>query len=209
MSENLVICPNCVHQFRAISVSDQERIANLQAENNKLQALNAQLQAENDDIPFRYTEGSSYAGFCQVNKVSLTMQLHSQQGGGVMGRESSELHRMESHIKELQAENAELELQAENADLELQVENAELLEAWNTQGKVLIVRKREITKLRAEVERLKDLIAAENELRPRWAQGYSSDSVAAQCSQAALSEIFKKLGVTNQTEAMQALEEKW
>lgn len=60
-----------------------------------------------------------------------------------------------------------------------------------------------------KVERLKDLIAAENELRPRWAQGYSSDSVAAQCSQAALSEIFKKLGVTNQTEAMQALEEKW
>jgi len=31
MSDNLVICPNCVHQFRAISVSDQERIANLQA----------------------------------------------------------------------------------------------------------------------------------------------------------------------------------
>ena len=31
MSENLVICPNCVHQFRAISVSDQERIAKLQA----------------------------------------------------------------------------------------------------------------------------------------------------------------------------------
>jgi len=45
-----------------------QRIGKLQAENNKLQALNAQLQAEVDDIPFRYIEGSSYAGFCQVNK---------------------------------------------------------------------------------------------------------------------------------------------
>ena len=39
MSDNLVICPNCVHQFRAISVSDQERIAKLQAVVDAAKAL--------------------------------------------------------------------------------------------------------------------------------------------------------------------------
>jgi hypothetical protein len=34
---------------------------------------------------------------------------NKETGGEVMGRESSELHRMESHIKELQAENAKLQ----------------------------------------------------------------------------------------------------
>ena len=34
----------------------------------------------------------------------------------------------------------------------LEAENAELTEAWNTQGKVLIERKREIDKLQAEVK---------------------------------------------------------
>ena len=58
-----------------------------------------------------------------------------------------------------------------------------------------------------EVERLKGTLEAEIKLRPRWAQGYSSDSVAAQCAQNALYGIFKKLGVSTQTEAMQALEE--
>jgi hypothetical protein len=64
-----------------------------------------------------------------------------------------------------------------------------------------------ITELEAEVERLKGSLEVEIKLRPRWAQGYSSDSVAAQCAQDALYQIFEKLGVSNQTEAMQALEE--
>jgi predicted RNase H-like nuclease (RuvC/YqgF family) len=61
-----------------------------------------------------------------------------------MGRESSELHRMESHIKELQAENAEL------------------TEAWNTQGKVLIERKREIAKLQAELKHSQAMVGMAN-----------------------------------------------
>jgi hypothetical protein len=64
-----------------------------------------------------------------------------------------------------------------------------------------------ITELQAEVKRLKGTLEAEIKLRPRWAQGYSSDSVAAQCAQNALYAIFKKLGVSTQTEAMQALDE--
>jgi hypothetical protein len=62
-------------------------------------------------------------------------------------------------------------------------------------------------KAEAEVKKLKARLETEIELRPRWAQGYSSDSVAAQCAQNALYEIFEKLGVTSQTEAMQALDE--
>lgn len=46
-------------------------------------------------------------------------------------------------------------------------------------------------------------IAALEALRPHWAQGHSSDSVAAQASTAALSQIWEALGATNQTEAME------
>jgi len=43
------------------------------------------------------------------------------------------------------------------------------------------------------------------QLRPVWAQGYTSDSEAAQASSNALSEIWAILGVDNQTAAMQRL----
>lgn len=45
------------------------------------------------------------------------------------------------------------------------------------------------------------------ELRPVWAQGYSSDSQAAQATGNALAEIWSLLGVDNQTSAMQRLKE--
>lgn len=38
--------------------------------------------------------------------------------------------------------------------------------------------------------------------RPMWAKGYTSDSVAAQVMADALSEIYRALHVTNQTEAI-------
>ncbi len=44
-------------------------------------------------------------------------------------------------------------------------------------------------------------------LRPLWAQGYSSDSVAAQATSAALTQIWGVLGVSNQTQAMERLRE--
>lgn len=42
-------------------------------------------------------------------------------------------------------------------------------------------------------------------LRPHWAKGFTSDSVAAQVSAAALSQFWVALGATNQTEAMEKL----
>lgn len=42
-------------------------------------------------------------------------------------------------------------------------------------------------------------------LRPVWAQGFTSDSEAAQANGAALGEIWEFLGVTDQTAAMKAL----
>jgi len=42
-------------------------------------------------------------------------------------------------------------------------------------------------------------------LRPHWAKGYSSDSMAAQAAIAALSDIWGILNVSNQTEAMETL----
>lgn len=54
----------------------------------------------------------------------------------------------------------------------------------------------------SEVARLREQLAAEVARRPRWAQGFSDDSIAAQCSTNALHEIWEALGVKNQTEAM-------
>lgn len=49
-------------------------------------------------------------------------------------------------------------------------------------------------------------IAALESLRPHWAQGYSSDSVAAQASTAALSQLWDMLKVKSQTDAVQCLQ---
>lgn len=48
-------------------------------------------------------------------------------------------------------------------------------------------------------------VVALEQLRPLWAQGYSSDSIAAQASGNALSDIWSSLGVNNQTDAMERL----
>lgn len=50
-------------------------------------------------------------------------------------------------------------------------------------------------------------ISALEALRPQWAQGYTSDSIAAQSSSAALSSIWALLGASNQTECMIKLRE--
>lgn len=42
-------------------------------------------------------------------------------------------------------------------------------------------------------------------LRPHWAQGYTSDSIAAQCSFMALSELWFLLGTKDQTSAVARL----
>ena len=57
----------------------------------------------------------------------------------------------------------------------------------------------------AEIEALKATNSAIEQQRPYWAQGYSSDSTAAQCATSAMSELHKLLGVDNQTDAVAML----
>ena len=58
--------------------------------------------------------------------------------------------------------------------------------------------------LRMQRKHERDIAALES-LRPLWAQGYTSDSVAAQCASSALASIWAILKVDNQTETMQKL----
>jgi hypothetical protein len=59
----------------------------------------------------------------------------------------------------------------------------------------------------ARIKELECEISHLNEMRPFWAEGYSSDSVAAQTATSALSSIWRCLGVKDQTACMYALEE--
>lgn len=60
----------------------------------------------------------------------------------------------------------------------------------------------QVNPLQAELDEARQSIKALESLRPHWAQGYSSDSMAAQSKTAALSDIWEALGASNQTEAM-------
>ena len=53
-----------------------------------------------------------------------------------------------------------------------------------------------------EICELRVTVKALEELRPMWAQGWTSDSMAAQASSTALSEIWQLLGARDQTDAM-------
>ncbi|MEP2533526.1 hypothetical protein [Shimia sp.] len=65
--------------------------------------------------------------------------------------------------------------------------------------------------LREERDALKDRLAAEvatyEQLRPVWAEGWTSASIAAQSSTAALAQLWSLLGAQNQTQAVAALKE--
>jgi hypothetical protein len=76
-------------------------------------------------------------------------------------------------------------------------EALDILRSGMTVGELLeaLAAERE-AKLKAEQER--DTLEM---LRPVWAQGWTTDSIAAQCSSAALTQLWGLLGVVNQTEA--------
>lgn len=57
----------------------------------------------------------------------------------------------------------------------------------------------------AELASAKAQIVALETLRPMWAEGWTSDSMAAQASATALAQIWAFLGASNQTEAMAKL----
>jgi hypothetical protein len=63
----------------------------------------------------------------------------------------------------------------------------------------------ELRRLHEVTERQAREIEALEKLRPHWANGYTSDSVAAQASTAALSTVWEMLEVRNQTEAVMKL----
>lgn len=64
----------------------------------------------------------------------------------------------------------------------------------------------DITSLKAERDQLNERFYNLEKLRPHWAQGYSSDSMAAQTATSALSKLWEKLGARHQTEACQKLD---
>ena len=81
-------------------------------------------------------------------------------------------------------------------------------------AKVVFYTEDHVEELEAEIFRLKCSLHSERQsvealeaLRPHWAQGYSSDSVAAQAAVSALSELWRLLCVDNQTTAMGRLRE--
>jgi hypothetical protein len=59
----------------------------------------------------------------------------------------------------------------------------------------------------ARIKKLEDELSHLEEMRPFWAKGYLSDSVAAQTATSALSSIWLYLGVKDQTACMHALED--
>jgi hypothetical protein len=62
-----------------------------------------------------------------------------------------------------------------------------------------------IKALEAENARLERANEALEQLRPVWAQGWTEDSMAAQASSSALSELWEMLGAGNQTQAVSTL----
>ncbi len=64
----------------------------------------------------------------------------------------------------------------------------------------------EYKSLKHEKEQLEKRVNGLQALRPSWAQGFTSDSVAAQTSSAALYTLWAKLKVSNQTEAVMKLD---
>lgn len=63
----------------------------------------------------------------------------------------------------------------------------------------------ELRRLHEVTKRQEGEIHALEKFRPHWAMGYTSDSVAAQASTAALSNIWEILEARNQTEAVMKL----
>lgn len=61
--------------------------------------------------------------------------------------------------------------------------------------------------LKAALREARSTIEVLEAARPHWAQGYTSDGVAAQSATGALSALWKLLGAKHQTEAMAKLRE--
>lgn len=74
-----------------------------------------------------------------------------------------------------------------------------------TNGKVTYYTEAHVQQMQRVIDELTSQNSALESLRPHWAQWYTSDSIAAQSSTAALSQVWRVLGVSNQTDAMEKL----
>lgn len=63
-----------------------------------------------------------------------------------------------------------------------------------------------VDQYRQAFEDLSTKLAEVERQRPRWAKGYSTDSIAAQVSEGALAELWELMGVSNQTDAVEKLQ---
>lgn len=64
----------------------------------------------------------------------------------------------------------------------------------------------EYESLKFEKKNLEKELTTLKAMRPQWAQGFTSDSVAAQTSSNALYSLWAKLRVSNQTDAISVLD---
>jgi len=62
-----------------------------------------------------------------------------------------------------------------------------------------------ISLMRSRIKRLEQQLETERSMRPQWAQGFTSDSIAAQSTSTAMHALWNLLGATNQTQAMERL----
>ena len=75
--------------------------------------------------------------------------------------------------------------------------------ALNMKGGIPVVEGAKLIRQQADkIAELEKQNEALEQLRPYWAKGFSNDSVAAQCTVSAMSELHKLLGVNNQTDAV-------
>jgi hypothetical protein len=70
---------------------------------------------------------------------------------------------------------------------------------------VIYYTEQEYLSLQDEIDLITKRLTAAEALRPHWAMGYSSDSIAAQMNAAALSQIWNLLDVQNQTDCINEL----
>ena len=67
---------------------------------------------------------------------------------------------------------------------------------------ITVYSEKEYRQLQLELTNANKALRGLELLRPQWAMGYTSDSMAAQASSGALQHVYNALEVTNQTECM-------
>lgn len=113
---------------------------------------------------------------------------------------------------ELAATNASLKMRKDRiVELERELRKAEVIaanvgKAHAEMAQTLSTRNRQYDETRERVRNLEKQLAGLEALRPHWAQGFTSTSVAAQVQTQALNQLWSLLGVNHQTAAVEAVQ---